>query len=1414
MKGIKLKVWKEGKRLLSMALSAALIVGTLAGAAVPVVDVQAAEVDEDGYIVSTYDFADLTKDATKGNLSYVDNADGSTDVTYNGQYQSLFVEIPDEVDVENLDTVQVNVASENGGNLAYKIFTNAQFNENPYSDGSMVNYGNPVMSVAGLANKQDLGYFVVMSLMNQGVAKIASVTFKCREAKPVDAKFSIEELGYTCGDGVSATVISDNGTVQVDYSGNYKSIYMKIPRTVNKKTLVGITFGVQSVSSNNVSANNVACKVLTQAQFDAKEGEGAVNYGGNVITDFSKFEEDAPAYVAVMSCYNGDGNVIPQDTPVELILSDVTFTFFPDGTENRFIEEDMSSLYQEVAAQTDEKVSMGVAVPVGALNDPERMKLVYKHYNSLTCENEMKPESILGSAEPGVSNIEDVKLNFANADAMMDAVVSANDAHIANIKVRGHVFVWHSQTPTWFFREGLKSNGAYVEPEEMNERMEWYIKSVAQHFDTKYPGLIYAWDVVNEAANDGGGPRTNGDWYGVYQSWDFIPKAFEYADEYLDEDTILFYNDYNECTPTKCDQIVEFLTEIREHIDPDRKLGAGMQGHHDMATPTLEMIEAATRAYAEVADVVHITELDVKSTMGYVDSPEARVVEYTQQGHRYKEIYNMVKRVNADMNDKVTNITIWGTDDKNSWLKTSNSVGGSADGKTPQFPLLFDEDLKVKPAYWAFVDQSKLEPAINAVNAMNTDDPKYASENVAKKADGTAWFKFKSYWANGKLYFSVDDTVSGNDVKLYTDIDGNGTPEGPVAFENGVASVDIDDLGVKQTYLFDIVVDGDAYNDTKGSYASTSEYYAKVTTKPLMQLAKGTAYVDGDVSDWEDVEGVELTEKMDNPEANVEAKVCWDEENLYVLMDVKDKNLDATSGQVHEKDSMEVFIDELNEKAGGYDANDKQYRVNYLNEQSFNGTTCTKENIDSAVELTEDGYVVEAAIKWTALEAKPGEMIGLDLQINDGKGGTRIGTRNWYDTSGNGWQNPGVFGTAVLVDAVDPSEEDVAKAEAADDAAEAIGDVAYTAASKAKIDAAVKAYADMTVAQRLLVAKDTLTTIKVAQAFYNKLDDEVKAAEEAIAAIGKVGYTEDSLKAIEAAKAACKGLDDDQKAAMKSALDTLAAAEKAYETAKSEYLASEENKKKDAAAVKDVTDKIKAIGTVTYDAAVKAKIDEARKAYDALTQAQKDQIPADVLKILTDAEATYKAEAEKAEQKEEPKVKYFAKFSVKSIPIKKGQSSKALAKDIKIAKGDKITKWTSSKPKIVSVDKKTGKIKGKKVGKAKITAYTKSGKKATITVVVQKNKVAATKITLTNKSTGKAIKKNATIKLKKGKSMTVVANVKPMTCTEKVKFTSSNKKVATVSSKGKIRAKKTGTTTITAKVGKKSIKFKVKVVKK
>ena len=59
------------------------------------------------------------------------------------------------------------------------------------------------------------------------------------------------------------------------------------------------------------------------------------------------------------------------------------------------------------------------------------------------------------------------------------------------------------------------------------------------------------------------------------------------------------------------------------------------------------------------------------------------------------------------------------------------------------------------------------------------------------------------------------------------------------------------------------------------------------------------------------------------------------------------------------------------------------------------------------------------------------------------------------------------------------------------------------------------------------------------------------------------------------------------------------------------------------AAAQPVIDQIAAIGTVTKDS--KTAIDAARSAYDALTDEQKALVPAETLKLLTDAEARYAA---------------------------------------------------------------------------------------------------------------------------------------------------------------------------------------------
>lgn len=86
-------------------------------------------------------------------------------------------------------------------------------------------------------------------------------------------------------------------------------------------------------------------------------------------------------------------------------------------------------------------------------------------------------------------------------------------------------------------------------------------------------------------------------------------------------------------------------------------------------------------------------------------------------------------------------------------------------------------------------------------------------------------------------------------------------------------------------------------------------------------------------------------------------------------------------------------------------------------------------------------------------------------------------------------------------------------------------------------------------------------------------------------------------------------------------------------TRKTEYEAAAEKAAADQAAATAVVEKFNAIGTVEYTEASKTLIDEAREAYEALTEEQAALITENQLKVLTDAEAAYaelKAAAEKA----------------------------------------------------------------------------------------------------------------------------------------------------------------------------------------
>ena len=679
----------------------------------------------------------------------------------------------------------------------------------------------------------------------------------------------------------------------------------------------------------------------------------------------------------------------------------------------------------------------GVAIPAMALNDEARMELVTKHFNSVTAENEMKPESFLGT-NPNIGDDGFPILDFTNGNKMMDYIKNYNENNPDNIiKVRGHVLVWHSQTPGWFFREGYDTNKSYVDKATMSKRLENYIKQVLEYYHgegSEYDGIIYSWDVVNEAINDVDGEvRAESDWYRVYEDNSFIKEAFVYANKYVPEDVTLFYNDYNDTNGVKVQGICRLIEQIKA-TSGARIDGMGMQGHYDMSSPTEGQFKEAAEAYAKAlgeGGELQLTELDFKASKDYNGTNNA--VEYQKQAYRYKTIYDAILSLEKEGKANFNTITFWGTHDGVSWLQDSNVVGGAADGDKPQCPLLFDDNYQAKPAYWAFVDASKLEPFINEEVAIEADDFDTDLSKEYSFTTGDAQVTFTPIWNSDGLQVQVyveDSTIDESDaVTVYVDTSDNiqkfvltrgqstSTSDGYLA----EFDIPINNLEIMSKVGFDIkLTDGEfsgSWNDLTNNQDNSSKYYGTIIMKPAMSIEKGTIEVDGAIEErWSDVEEVPFTIAADSPEATASAKFLWDDDYLYALINVVDSDLDKVSSQAHEHDSVEVFIDENNNKSDSYEDDDKQYRINYDNEQSFNGPNANEENLISEAILTGDGYMVEVAFKWTDIEPTVSTQIGLEAQINDASGGSRIGTYSWYDETGTGWSSPSVFGSAVLVD--------------------------------------------------------------------------------------------------------------------------------------------------------------------------------------------------------------------------------------------------------------------------------------------------------------------------------------------------------------------------------------------------------------
>jgi GH35 family endo-1,4-beta-xylanase/enterochelin esterase-like enzyme len=306
---------------------------------------------------------------------------------------------------------------------------------------------------------------------------------------------------------------------------------------------------------------------------------------------------------------------------------------------------------------------IGVAVNQRNVTNPEQIALIKKEFNSITAENDMKPEP----TEP-----REGEFNWENADRIADF------ARANGIKLRGHTLMWHSQIGRWMTAEGTTKEQFYA-------RMKNHIQAIV----TRYKDVVYCWDVVNEAMSDDPNATDPYRQSAMYRLCgdEFIEKAFQYAHE-ADPKALLFYNDYSTVDPHKRDRIYNMVKKMKAKGIPID--GIGMQAHYNIYYPSEARLDSAITLFKTIVKHIHITEFDIR-----VNEEMGGGLQFSREG---ANITDSVKQHLADQyarcfkifrkhKDVIDCVTFWNLGDRDSWLGVRN------------YPLPWDENYQPKLAY-------------------------------------------------------------------------------------------------------------------------------------------------------------------------------------------------------------------------------------------------------------------------------------------------------------------------------------------------------------------------------------------------------------------------------------------------------------------------------------------------------------------------------------------------------------------------------------------------------------------------------------------------------------------------------------------------------------------------------------------
>ena len=300
-------------------------------------------------------------------------------------------------------------------------------------------------------------------------------------------------------------------------------------------------------------------------------------------------------------------------------------------------------------------ILIGSAVGASSIaHDMQYIDTLAAEFSSITPENAMK----WSATEP-----EHGSYTWENADSIVAFATAYNQA------IRGHTLVW----PNEF---AYKDTPDYVSNAPDAETMQRYIDDHIEAVVNRYADVVDRWDVVNEPLETLGSELDqNVITATLGEGW--IVRAFQQVRR-LDPSAKLYLNESLAERPGEKHQ--GLLTLVRRLISAGAPIdGIGLQSHFLFGPPSIDQMVEVMRDWETLGLDVAITELDIP-----VRQPGKEEAQATSYGNVVAACLSV---------ETCREITFWGFTDKYSWL---NSFLGPESR-----PLLFDENYKPKPAYFA-----------------------------------------------------------------------------------------------------------------------------------------------------------------------------------------------------------------------------------------------------------------------------------------------------------------------------------------------------------------------------------------------------------------------------------------------------------------------------------------------------------------------------------------------------------------------------------------------------------------------------------------------------------------------------------------------------------------------------------------